>query len=156
MILKSDREAWFVEAEPMAERIASALSGLKSKAHIYAALEKLGFQPFRKRTMGSAKGIKPRTDGVFVVKSMYVVDGYSAKFCLPTLVMASGRFEPLLDGHKVSEDYVVLQPLCDNDMRRITPLWEKENSPCDELNDFIEAAPNNIGIWKWRVCLLDW
>ena len=156
MIDTTDRADWLTEAQPVAERVAAALSGLTFKRHIYAALKKLGFKPFTKKAEGTSAGIRPRVLGDFVVKSMYVAEEYDAKFCLPTLILGCNGFEPLPDGGKVSEQNIVLQPLCDNDMRRITPLWRRDNSPCDELNDFIEAVPNNIGIWKGKVGLLDW
>lgn len=156
MIDLTDRTNWLAEAQPVAEQVAAALSGLTSKRHIYAALKKLGFKPFAKKAEGTATGIRPRVRGDFVVKSMFVVDWYAPEFCLPTLILKGDRFVPLLEKMPHLETEIVLQPLCDNDMRRISPMWLKDESPCDELNGFVEAAPNNIGIWKGKVCLLDW
>lgn len=140
----------------MAERIAVALSGLTSNRHIYAALRKLGFSFFPKKVSGTSEGIKPMILGGYVVKSMYVNEGYDPKFCLPTLILRKGKFLPLQRGQKQTEREVVLQPLCDNDMRRITPLWLKQGGPCEELNGFLESAPNNIGIWRGKPVMLDW
>lgn len=156
MIDPTERLNWITEAQPLAERIADALSGLTSNRHIYAALRKLEFKPFSKRLERTAAGISPRVSGDFVVKSMHVSEGYDPKFCLPTLVLRGESFVPLQTGHKQSEKEIVLQPLCYNDIRRISSLWLRDDSPFDELNDFLEAAPTNIGIWKGKPVMLDW
>ena len=107
MIDPTDRADWLTEAQPVAERVAAALSGLTFKRHIYAALKKLGFKPFTKKAEGTSAGIRPRVLGDFVVKSMYVAEEYDAKFCLPTLILGCNGFEPLPDGGKVSEQNIV-------------------------------------------------